>query len=369
MGDDGSHDSASDGGCTSETGGEPCSPCPVGHRETGCGADSDPARRRSRHLEVSATTRGSTGGEDGPCPGALPTAPGHVEHSPTQEQWVVKAHNFSAMGTTIEAWTEIDDAPVSLIDLFELVEDVCSRFRPESELTQINLSDDPQVTPSPLMAELLDGAERARTITQGLVDVGVGRSVRAWGYDRTFSEITDLDREPSPMTPGRWRFEDGVLTRHGEVELDLGGLAKGWTCDRAVETGLAPVVAAGGDLRSNHPGTRVSVAGPGGVVDVVVELGVGALATSSTTRRAWRAGGRKVSHIVDPRSMRPVETPITSATVIADKAADAEAGAKAIVILGIDGLAWATAQPWIRGAMAFWEDGSLFATPGLELAA
>jgi thiamine biosynthesis lipoprotein len=278
-------------------------------------------------------------------------------------------HNFSAMGTTIEAWTDIEGAPVSLIDHFELVEGVCSRFRSESELTQINRSDDPQVTPSPLMAELLDGAERARTITQGLVDVGVGRSVRVWGYDRTFLEVTDLDREPPPMTRGSWRFHDGVLTRQGEVELDLGGLAKGWTCDQAIEMGLAQVVSAGGDLRSNHPGTRVSVAGPGGDVDVVVELGVGGLATSSTARRAWRAGGRKVSHIVDPRSMRPVETPITSATVLADTAADAEAGAKAIVILGVDGLAWAAAQSWIRGALAFWEDGSLYATPHLELAA
>jgi thiamine biosynthesis lipoprotein ApbE len=67
--------------------------------------------------------------------------------------------------------------------------------------------------------------------------------------------------------------------------------------------------------------------------------------------------------------MRPVETPIVSATVVAETATEAEAGAKAVLILGVEGLAWAATQPWISGALAFWEDGSVYATPGLGLVA
>ena len=68
------------------------------------------------------------------------------------------------------------------------------------------------------------------------------------------------------------------------TRLDLGGIAKGWTSDRAVERGLATMVSAGGDLRSVDPGLSVDVMGSSGEVLAEVEVGLGALATSSTGR-------------------------------------------------------------------------------------
>jgi thiamine biosynthesis lipoprotein ApbE len=67
--------------------------------------------------------------------------------------------------------------------------------------------------------------------------------------------------------------------------------------------------------------------------------------------------------------MEPVNTPVISATVLADSAVDAEAGAKAVLLLGADGLAWAAEQIWMFAALVIWRDGSVFATPGLEVAA
>ena len=67
--------------------------------------------------------------------------------------------------------------------------------------------------------------------------------------------------------------------------------------------------------------------------------------------------------------MRPVDTPVTAATVLAETASDAEAGAKAVLLQGENGLAWAADQEWIRSAIVFWHDGSVFATPGCEVAA
>lgn len=276
---------------------------------------------------------------------------------------------FRAMGTEVEVWGDRPGQEWMVRDLFEEVEAVCSRFRPESELTLINAGSSVTHALSPLLAEVLGAAAKARTDTDGLVDVGVGAAVADWGYSRTFSEVTDLDHSPNHRSLPRWKLEGSTLVKPPDTRLDLGGIAKGWTCDRAIESGLCEVASAGGDMRSIHPATTASVVDPWGNQVARVRVGRGALATSSVGKRRWRVAGREVSHLIDPRSMTPVETPIVSATVVAATAVEAEAGAKAVLLLGEEGLAWADEQIWISAALAVWYDGSVFATTGLELAA
>ena len=90
-----------------------------------------------------------------------------------------------------------------------------------------------------------------------------------------------------------------------------------------------------------------------------VRGGRGALATSSTTRRSWRAGGRTASHLVDPRTGEPVESPVRSATAVTASAVEAEAAAKAMLLSGVDSLAWAEEQSWVRAGLVVWWDGSV----------
>jgi len=277
---------------------------------------------------------------------------------------------FRALGTEIMAVADESRGLDGVRALFEQVEACCSRFRPESELSRLNAAPGDPVRVSPLLAAALEAASRGRALTGGLVDAAVGQAVRAWGYDRTFAEVRDLEAAPSdlPEAPA-WEIGGTVLRRPPGTLLDLGGVAKGWTCDRAVEGGLAAVVSAGGDVRSADERTRVEILGIGGEVAARLRLGVGALATSSTLRRRWRTGGLAVHHLIDPRTMAPAVSPVVSATAVAETAADAEAGAKAILLLGEDGLAWADRQPWLRAALVVWHDGSVFATTGVEVAA
>ena len=277
---------------------------------------------------------------------------------------------FRAMGTEIVTVADGARGLDGVRALFEQVEACCSRFRPESELSRVNAAPGDAVRVSPLLAGALEAASRGRALTGGLVDAAVGQAVRTWGYDRTFAEVRGLQAVPSvlPEAPA-WEIRGTVLRRPPGTLLDLGGVAKGWTCDRAVEGGLAAVVSAGGDVRSADERTRVEVLGIGGEVAARLHLGVGALATSSTLRRRWQAGGRAAHHLIDPRTMAPAVSPVVSATAVAETAAEAEAGAKAILLLGEDGLAWADRQPWLRAALAVWHDGSVFATTGIKVAA
>jgi FAD:protein FMN transferase len=275
---------------------------------------------------------------------------------------------FTAMGTGVEAWCPDETAVGRLRDWFEEVESACSRFRPDSELTRINQSSSDRAVVSELLGDALEAAVRARTLTGGLVDAGVGSAVSGWGYDRSFELVEDRVSVPATIPGPEWSLESRHLTRASGVRFDLGGIAKGWACDRAVEEGMASVVSAGGDIRSSDPDTTVTVVDPWGDTAIKVRLGEGALATSSTTRRVWKVGERDVCHVIDPRTMEPTRTPILSSTVLAGSAADAEAGAKAVLLHGVDGLAWADEVDWIAAALVVWNNGSVYATPGIELA-
>lgn len=276
---------------------------------------------------------------------------------------------FRAMGTDVEAWLDDTSGVDELRDWFETVERACSRFRPESELSIINGSGDRQIEVSPLLGAVLEAAGRARTLSGGLVDAGVGGAVVDWGYDRTFTEVIGLDSEPEATTRPNWSIAGTLLHRAPETRIDLGGIAKGWTCDRAVEKGLALVVSAGGDLRSADPDTTATVMDPWGREAARVHVGIGALATSSVSRRRWRVGGGEASHLMDPRTMKPVAGPVLTASAVTATAADAETAAKAVLLQGADGLAWADSCNWIESALVVWHDGSIFATRNVRLAA
>jgi thiamine biosynthesis lipoprotein len=278
-------------------------------------------------------------------------------------------HEFAAMGTIVSV-TSDDHAGIDATRRwFEHVERVASRFLPDSELSQLN--DDPRdVVPVPvLLGGLLEAAVEARAKTGGLVDAAVGSAVMAWGYDRSFAEVGARETSPPAEPAPEWRIDQGRLVRAPGVRLDLGGIGKGWAADRAVAWGTAGIVSAGGDIASSHPDCTVDVAGPEGDIVATIGLGARALATSSASRRTWLVEGRAAHHIIDPRTGAPALSPVHSATVVADTAVDAEAGAKAVLIRGRDGLAWAASRPWIDGAVVVWHDGSVYATSGLEVAA
>ena len=74
-------------------------------------------------------------------------------------------------------------------------------------------------------------------------------------------------------------------------------------------------------------------------------------------------------HLIDPRTMAPIETPILSASVLVSSALEAEAGAKTVLLRGEGGLAWAAETAWVDAAVVVWHDGSVYATPGIEVAA
>ncbi|NJP99191.1 FAD:protein FMN transferase [Streptomyces zingiberis] len=281
--------------------------------------------------------------------------------------------SFRALGTTaVLLTTGPAGAGVSLPALRALraelaaVDAACSRFRPDSELSRVNATagSGRPVPVGPLLAEAVTVALRAAEDTGGAVDPTVGPAVSALGYDRTFDEVPPGTPEPSPRprpAVGRravgWDPGLRLLRLPAGGALDLGATAKALAADRAARraadaAGCGVLVNLGGDLSVAGPppagGWRIALAddhaGPRPAAGPVVTVGAGGLATSGTTVRSWRRGGRLRHHLVDPATGTSAPVVWRTASVAAASCVAANTAATAAVVLG------ERAPEWLRDA-------------------
>jgi thiamine biosynthesis lipoprotein len=298
--------------------------------------------------------------------------------------------DFRAMGSAMRAVIDAPMAPardalMQLPDWFETWEQSMSRFRPDSELNRLNeQAGSPVPVSQDLMDVILASLDAARS-TEGLVDPTLKDAMLAIGYDRSFE---DLQPQAGPVAvtargngAGWWdiRCEPdlGLVHLPPGVHLDLGGVGKGWSADRAAErlSVHGPVlVDAGGDIAVSGPphrstGWPVAVTdprNPDGEPVAILKLTKGGVATSGKDFRRWMRDGEAQHHILDPKTRRPAETDVLSATVIAPSAIEAEAAAKAVLIQGRrQGLTWLEQRPHLAGLLVD-EDGQMSVSITLE---
>jgi thiamine biosynthesis lipoprotein len=168
-------------------------------------------------------------------------------------------------------------------------------------------------------------------MSQGMFDVTSGALRRVWKFDGS-------DHLPAPEAVREvlrhvgWQrvtWTGSVLTMPAGMEIDLGGIGKEYAVDRAAalvaaRTSTALLVNFGGDLVASglRRGDRPWVVGvddparPGAAAALRIELSRGGLATSGDARRFLLWQGKRLSHILDPKTGWPVEDAPRSVTVL-----------------------------------------------------
>ena len=229
-----------------------------------------------------------------------------------------------------------------------------TRFSAESELMHMNRSAGRWTEVSPEMFSVLSEALAYVGPTRGLFNPAVLPALVANGYDRSIELLDDtvgrrfppMQLQAAPDFAGLDLDPDGRRVRLPRgMQIDLGGIAKGWLATRAAER-LAEhaescAVSVGGDIAFiGHPngadGWPIGVEDPLQPDRDVTTLMVrsAAVATSSVVKRTWRQGEAIRHHIIDPRTGEPAKSDWLSVTVLAPSATEAEAYAKACLIGG-----------------------------------
>ena len=253
------------------------------------------------------------------------------------------------------------DSPVALEALrqrvaarLEELDNLFSTYRPDSEVSRFNAQ--PGVEwfgVSPDFLAVLEQSVSVGRITGGAFDATVGPLVELWG----FGAGETSERIPDPEEVGRllqatgsghlqWRESPPAVrrTRPG-VRLDFSAIAKGYAVDRIwellSEAGLQDyLVEVGGEVRTRgRPADgrdwSIGIENPDGTgVAEAVPLRDAAIATSGDYRNFFEHGGRRYSHVIDPRAGWPVAHDLASVTVVSPTAAGADALATALLVLG-----------------------------------
>ena len=255
-----------------------------------------------------------------------------------------------------------------------------SRFRPDSELSRLNLAA-PGGRPTTVSADtyrLVERAVDACHLTAGRYDPTVHDAVNANGYDRTFDALPadrtapDVGVHPAPGCSGvvldRRRR---TVTLPAGVAVDPGGIGKGLAADLVADELIAAgaagaLVDLGGDVRVVGDGPAdgrwvVDVEDPRSGTRPLVRLSLSdaGIATSSRLRRRWSVDGTVRHHLIDPSTGSPATTRLVGATVVAGAAWWAEAVTKVVMVSGsIDDVVDAS-------ALATTDEGTLVGTADL----
>lgn len=264
---------------------------------------------------------------------------------------MIRRRGFRAMGTDVELLIDSDSDAESGEGLqvaeweIRRLEDLFSRFRPDSELSRLNRTGG--IVAGPELVEVTELALTGRESTGGRFDPTVHDAVVAAGYDRSF-ELMDPDvggrRDRTPAGCGGGVHLDrstGAISLAPGARLDLGGIAKGYSADRVSDllSAYGPcLVNVGGDLATRgvpeDGAWAVGVETPERTLSLALERG--AMATSGRDRRRWRSGGEAVHHVIDPSTARPADTDLLRVTVVAGSAAWAEVLATGFLVAGAE---------------------------------
>lgn len=240
------------------------------------------------------------------------------------------------------------------------VDNALSPFNESSIISKINRNE--AVTPDSLFLDVFRLARRVSEDTGGAFDITVAPLVNAWGFGfkqgvmPTPHAVDSLRRLVgfSKVTEAGEQGRTVIRKADPRMMLDCGAIAKGYGSDvvarflrsRGVDNFMVEI---GGEIVTSGVSAKrvpwkIGVTKPtddslsvNNELQTVLNVTDKAMATSGNYRNFYYKDGKKYAHTIDPRTGRPVQHNILSATVLAADCATADAYATAFMVMGLDG--------------------------------
>lgn len=270
--------------------------------------------------------------------------------------------NYSVVVYGLDRY-KLEAAVTSAFDEIRRIDALISNYKPSSEWSEINrrAGEQPVVVSSEsarLIAQCLEYSRRS----EGAFDITVGPLMKLWGFFKKEGRIPHRSELRDAMSNIGWQNVQVNLDRRSvrflrpRMEIDPGGIGKGYAVDQAAEilreagiqsgfiSAATSTLYAIGAPPSEPKGWKVQIHHPQDRRKSVAEVFLRdqSLSTSGNYEKFFEAGGKRYSHIMDPRTGYPAEG-IIQASVIAPRAIDSEAWTKPVYING---------RAWMKKAQA-----------------
>ena len=260
------------------------------------------------------------------------------------------------LGTVISL-TVYDELGNSILDdmtsAIERVDRLMSIHNPNSELSLASTGTGNSILLSPETQKTVAIAIDACAYSDGAFNPAIGSLTRLWGIGTEAASLPSRDeiiRALAFTDPAGIQLESGQLILQPGMLVDLGGIAKGYACDLAVQVleadnadgallDLGGNIYAYGEKPDGTPwkiGVRSPLIGESGIIGMFELRESISVVTSGGYERYFEQDGVIYHHILNPATGYPADSGLLSVTVLCDNSAWADALSTACFVLGLE---------------------------------
>ncbi len=263
-------------------------------------------------------------------------------------------------GTTYHITYQSDDnLKKEIEETLKAVDQEFSMFNPQSTVALINEGKRPTLSDDFL--EVYQLAQQVNEESDGAFDITVAPLVNAWGFGFKNQQMPNNHQIDSlrrlvgmeHVSLAGAKGSQYVRFQRPRMMLDFSAIAKGYGTDRVARLLMSHDVAnfmveIGGEVYAKGNSEkrlpwRIGVSKPvddpdndAQELETVLNVTNQAMATSGNYRNFYYKGGRKYAHTIDPKTGRPVQHSLLSATVLAPTCAEDDAYATSFMVMGLD---------------------------------
>ena len=262
-----------------------------------------------------------------------------------------------AQGTTYHTTYYAADSLVSkkqIDSILDKIDSSLSLYKPWSLINQFNNSKDGLVVDGHFV-KVVKKAQEVYKNTNGLFDITVYPLTVAWGFGPIKTDSIpgpeSIRKILSCVNSGLLYWQNKKLMKKKScVKIDANGIAQGYSVDVLADffelSGVKNyLIELGGEIRikGRKPGNEkmsIGIEAPGdeadfSVIEKIVYLDKGAITTSGNYRSYYESKGKKISHLLNPRTGYSLQNELISVTVYAKDAITADGYDNAIMAMGL----------------------------------
>lgn len=283
------------------------------------------------------------------------------DNEPASRQTVLAG---KTMGTTWRvSLVDIDEARAKTLTRniqarLDADDRLLSTWKPDSALMRFNRSTSLAPWPvSPALADIVTVSLRVGADTRGAMDITVGPLVNLWGFGPDKQPLHVPDPQQINAAKARTGLQHLRVINEAQQQylqkdlpdlfVDLSTVGEGYAADHLArlleQEGITRyLVSVGGALVSRglngkDRAWRVAIQKPTdreNAVQAVVDINGHGISTSGSYRNYYELDGKRISHVIDPQTGRPIDHKLVSVTVISPTALEADAWDTGLMVLG-----------------------------------